>query len=206
MDASFFNNFDPNYTDKNTTHSYLSHYESLLREVMVKVGNNLTVAEVGIQRGGSILGWLKTLPTATVYGIDCQKTIRLDHPRYKELILNAYDEDNLSKFPMDVDFFVEDGSHAYSDLVFVVKNYPQFLSKNGILVIEDIPDTEWVPKLLLRLPPGFTSQFLDLRSERNGRWDNMLLVIRRKTAPDMPTPMYSMNSLSQYLDLGPKKS
>ena len=172
--------FDPNFTDKNTLHSYLHYYKNLLAEIIQRKGNAaLTVCEVGIQRGGSAVGWLKLLPGAKVFGIDCVKTIKLEHPNFTELILNAYDEDNLAKFPKNIDFFVEDGSHAYSDMLFAIKNYPNMLSEYGCLVIEDLPDASWIPKFKAVLPAGFNMIHLDIKHERHNRFDNQLLIIRR---------------------------
>ena len=180
MDLPIVQHFDSNFTDKNTLHSYLPYYELLISEVIKKKNSDsLTVCEVGIQRGGSVAGWLKLLSKSKVFGVDCVKSINLTHPNYTELIMNAYDEDNLSKFPKDIDFFVEDGSHAYSDMLFAVKNYPLLLSKNGCLVIEDLPDASWIPKFKKVLPEGFTFAHFDLRDERSGRFDNQLLIIRR---------------------------
>lgn len=178
MDLPIEKHFDSNYTDKQTLHSYLPYYQKLLTELLTK-DTHLTVCEVGVQRGGSVIGWLKLLPKAKVFGVDCVKSVEIFHPNYTELIMNAYDEDNLKRFPKDIHFFVEDGSHAYSDLVFVVKNYPHLLSKYGVLVIEDLPDAEWIPKFKKVLPEGFTLEHLDIRAERAGRFDNQLLIIRR---------------------------
>jgi len=179
MDADFKSHFHPDYTDKNTLHSYLDHYEGILKELLFKKGIQLRVVEVGIQRGGSAVGWLKSLPFAHVWGIDCQKTVDIQHHNFTELIMNAYDEDNLSKFPKEIDFFVDDGSHAYSDLLFAVTHFPHLLSKDGVLIIEDLPDMKWYIKFLSVLPKGFRAELLDLRSDRNNRFDNMLIIIRR---------------------------
>jgi len=170
--------FDPELTDKNTIHSYLPIYENLLKELVEKKGK-ITLWEIGIQRGGSIMGWIRALPGSEIVGVDCQKTVRILAPNYKEYIMNAYEEEFMVNGPQgQADMIVEDGSHAFNDLVFVCRCYPQLLNEGGILVIEDIPDVNWIPKLVKMLPPDFNASVADLR-EVKGRWDDVMLIIRK---------------------------
>ena len=169
--------FDPNLTDKNTIHSYIPIYETVLKGLLQK-NKTITLWEIGIQRGGSIVGWLKALPGSQIVGIDCQKTVNIIAPNYTEYILNAYDPDEISKISQFPDLIVEDGSHAYSDLLFVCKHYPPLLNEGGILIIEDIPDINWIPKLAKALPSGYKMSIVDLR-DKKGRWDDVMLIIVR---------------------------
>lgn len=179
--------FDPEHTDKNTIHSYLPEYERLLQHIVSEAkygGDTLTLMEVGIQRGGSIVGWLKAFPNARVVGVDCQKTVTINVPgdRYKELITNAYTDEFVSSFnPGTFDVIIDDGSHAYNDILFACRHYTKLLKPGGILIIEDVPDISWVPKFQKVLPADVYSELLDLRSKK-GRWDDMLLVITKKHA------------------------
>jgi cephalosporin hydroxylase len=170
--------FDPNYTDKGTTHSYLPVYETVLKELMNR-HDTIRVMEIGIQRGGSIIGWLKALPGSSVTGVDCQKTVRIDCPNYKEYIMNAYDEEEIQNISDRYDFIVEDGSHAFSDLLFVCKHYTKFLNPGGVLIIEDIPDVNWIPKMIRLLPQNYHANVVDLRQVK-GRWDDVMLIIKEK--------------------------
>lgn len=54
-------------TDKNTTHSYLPLYETLLKG---KKDTAKKILEIGICRGGSLKLWNDYFTNATVYGID----------------------------------------------------------------------------------------------------------------------------------------
>jgi len=183
--------FDPNLTDKNTVHSYLPLYQNILQDLL-DLKKSITLWEIGIQRGGSIIGWLKALekfPGSQVVGIDCQKGVNILAPNYTEYILNAYDDDALIEFSLPPgklpDIIIDDGSHAFNDLVFVCKNYPQFLKDDGILIIEDVPDINWVPKLAKMLPPGYYMSVADLR-QKKGRWDDIMLIISK---PQKPQPI-----------------
>ena len=171
--------FDPNYTDKDTVHSYLPVYDKIL-EPFIRSKAPFNLLEVGIQRGGSVLGWCKAFPNATVIGVDCQKTVSINLPNFKECITNAYTEEFLELIPANSqDFIVEDGSHAYNDILFACRHYPSLLKKGGILVIEDVPDVNWIPKMrALATQQGCLVQVLDLRDKKK-RWDDVLLVIKK---------------------------
>jgi len=170
--------FDERYTDKNSVHSYLPVYAHLLRNAW---GKPFRMLEVGIQRGGSILGWCKAFPAATVYGVDCQKSVNIQAPNYKEKILNAYSEEMLQAFAHEelFDFIIDDGSHAYNDILFACHYYHKFLKPGGVLVIEDVPDVKWLPKMkALATAAGCTHEVVDLR-EKKGRWDDVLFIIKK---------------------------
>jgi len=168
--------FDPEHTDKDTIHSYLPVYEKLLENYQDIPFN---IMEVGIQRGGSILGWLKAFPKAQVLGVDCQKSVEISgSARYTELITNAYDEDFLAQVPPQ-DFIIDDGSHAFNDILFACKHYPKLLKPGGTLIIEDVPDMLWIPKFrAVATAQGCTTEVIDLRANKK-RWDDVLLVIRK---------------------------
>jgi predicted O-methyltransferase YrrM len=171
--------FDSNYTDKNSIHSYLPVYEQLLQPFITnKTAFNML--EIGIQRGGSILAWCKAFPNASVIGVDCQKTVSINLPNFKECITNAYTEEFLELIPANSqDFIVEDGSHAYQDMLFACRHYPSLLKKGGVLVIEDVPDVNWLPKMrALATSQGCITQVLDLR-EKKKRWDDVMLLIKK---------------------------
>jgi hypothetical protein len=178
---SLAQHFDPEYTDKDTVHSYLPEYEKLLSDFQYKPFN---LMEIGIQRGGSILGWLKAFPQVHVVGVDCQKTVDIaGSKRYTELITNAYDEDFLKIVPAySHDFIIDDGSHAFNDILFACKHYPKLLKPGGTLVIEDVPDVLWIPKFrAVATAAGCSTEVIDLRANKK-RWDDVLLVIRKPMA------------------------
>ena len=60
------------YTDKNTTHSYLQSYETLLEPIKDTADNILEVGigNFGIKNGGSLLLWTNYFTKATIHGID----------------------------------------------------------------------------------------------------------------------------------------
>lgn len=169
--------FDPTYTDKDSVHSYLPIYEQILKNFL-DTPQAFKMCEVGIQRGGSILGWCKAFPKAQVIGVDCQKTVNIHEPNYLEFIANAYDEDFMTQIlPNSLDFMIDDGSHAFQDILFACRNFPKLMKKGGVLVIEDVPDVTWIPKMEKALPPGYKGMLVDLRKQK-GRWDDVLYLIQ----------------------------
>ena len=170
--------FDERYTDKNSIHSYLPVYAHLLRNAW---GKSFRMLEIGIQRGGSIAAWCKAFPKASVYGVDCQKTVNINAPNYTEKILNAYSEEFLQAFAHEelFAFIVEDGSHAYNDILFACHYYHKFLKPGGVLVIEDVPDVKWLSKMkALASASGCTHEVIDLRHVKS-RWDDLLFIIKK---------------------------
>jgi hypothetical protein len=173
---------DDNYTDKNSLHSYLPVYETLLTEILHRKKSPIRLLEIGIQRGGSQLLWLNALPGSYITGVDIQTPMnKIVAPNYKEMIGNAYSKRFLETelLGCEYDFIVEDGSHCYNDLLFFMKYYPNHLALNGIIVIEDIPEVSWFQDLKDELPKGFSMELIDRRSIK-GRWDDVLIVIRRE--------------------------
>lgn len=173
--------FDERYTDKNSIHSYLPVYAHLLKNAW---GRPFRMLETGIQRGGSIAGWCKAFPRATIYGVDCQKTVTINAPNYKEIIMNAYDEEFMQRMSYEelFDFVIDDGSHSFNDILFVCQHYHKLLKPGGVLVIEDVPDINWIPKFRAAASvTGCTTEVIDLRHLKN-RWDDLLLLIKKPLA------------------------
>lgn len=170
--------FDSRYTDKHLR-SYIPVYERILALAYTSK-TPFNMLEVGIYKGGSILAWCKAFPNATVIGVDCQKTVSINLPNFKESITNAYCEEFLELIPANSqDFIIDDGSHAYNDLIFVCENYHKLLKKGGVLVLEDIPNINWIPKLrALGTKNGCICEVIDLR-EKKKRWNDLLLIFKK---------------------------
>jgi len=75
---------------------------------------------------------------------------------------------------------IDDGPHTLESMIFFIKNYLPLLRKDGVLIIEDIPDMEWTNVLISsisnELIDKITYKIYDLRHIKN-RWDDILLVI-----------------------------
>lgn len=177
---------DDTLTDKNTYHSYLDTYETLFAS---KKDTVKMVLEVGIQAGGSIKLWLDYFTNATIYGIDVNAleskvpSILVDNPSVK--LYNNIDAYN-SGFVMDTfvnmginfDILIDDGPHTLISMVHFIMRYLPLLKDDGILVIEDIPEYEWINILTEAVPVELRKfiQVFDLRKNKN-RYDDIMFVI-----------------------------
>jgi len=121
---------DNSRTDKNTTHSYLELYQSLLFNKKETAKN---VLEVGICDGGSIKLWHDYFVNATVYGLDIMNINNV----YSELQNNdrivlhtstdAYNEEtfktNFLNKNIKCDFMLDDGPHTLESMIQFIKLY-----------------------------------------------------------------------------------
>ena len=128
---------DNSRTDKNTVHSYLDLYQTLLINKKETAKN---VLEVGIQTGGSIKLWSDFFVNADVHGLDI---IDMDDVwnelKNKDNIklyagIDAYDEDFFKETFLDkdvkFDFMLDDGPHSLESMVKFIILYSQNISNS----------------------------------------------------------------------------
>lgn len=127
----------PYWCDKESRHGYLSLFYA---DFFEQVPKDLTLLEIGVLCGGSLLMWSEFFPQGTIYGIDKQDII-LDEIRSRENIrfiqADAYDVETLSLIP-DCDVIIDDGSHGFENQKFVIENYYSKLKPGGTMIIEDV--------------------------------------------------------------------
>lgn len=140
------------------------------------------VLEIGIDFGGSLLLWRDYFLNAEVTGIDIDITLCaeiLGQERINIIANDAYSApfvDSLSNSYYDL--IIDDGPHTYESMVKFLELYPKKLSDNGILILEDIPDIQWISSLMGCIPEKlrkFTKVY-DYRSKHD-RFDDLLIVI-----------------------------
>jgi len=178
---------DNSRTDKNTTHSYLELYQSLLFNKKETAKN---VLEVGIYDGGSIKLWHDYFVNATVYGLDIMNINNV----YSELQNNdrivlhtstdAYNEEtfknNFLNKNIKCDFMLDDGPHTLESMIQFIKLYSQIMTDNGILIIEDVQAWDWID-ILKNEVPAHLKPFIkvyDLRETKN-RYDDIVFTINK---------------------------
>jgi|694.fasta_scaffold58232_4 hypothetical protein len=186
---------DNTLTDKNTSHSYIDTYEELFASKKNNINN---ILEIGIgapkqnkENGGSIKLWYDYFYNSTIYGLDIIPISDVnDNIIDKERIklytsINAYDtifiENTFIKNNIKFDILLDDGPHTLESMIFFVKNYLPLLKNDGILIIEDIQDINWVNILIENTPEEYKKyiHIYDLRTNKN-RWDDILFVIKNK--------------------------
>jgi hypothetical protein len=183
---------DNTKTDKNTSHSYIQAYEELF---YIKKNDINNILEIGIgepkenkDNGGSIKLWHDYFLNSNVYGLDIHHISNINEnivnkDRIKLFTsVNAYSnsfiEENLKDIKFDI--LIDDGPHTLDSMIFFLKNYLPLLNKEGILVIEDIPDIKWINILYDNTPADLKQNIhiYDLRHIKN-RWDDILFVIKK---------------------------
>lgn len=187
---------DNSRTDKNTTHSYIDLYQTLL---VGKKETAVNVLEIGIgdnprhptvDNGGSIKLWHDFFPNATVYALDIKKPEEVwDEIKNVERIIlhidaDAYDE---IKFKTDFldknikfDFMLDDGPHTLESMIQFINLYSQVMTDDGILIVEDVQSWDWIEELKKATPEHLKEyiETYDLRSIK-GRYDDIVFVINK---------------------------
>jgi hypothetical protein len=173
---------DNTRTDKNTTHSYIPLYESLLEKRREKVKN---VLEIGIDKGGSIKLWHDYFPMANVYGLDIMKNndvwdeLKNNGRIHLMTETNAYTPEVIDSLRhIQFDMILDDGPHTLESMKFYVQNYSSLLADDGILILEDVQSMDWLLVLSQCVPEDLQKyvKTYDLR-ENKGRYDDIVFVI-----------------------------
>ena len=186
---------DNTETDKNTVHSYLELYETLLSP---KKNTAKNILEIGIgdfkeKNGGSIKLWKAYFPNAKIYALDILPKNRvLDEIINDERVVlftstNAYDEkffnENILKKNLKFDLMLDDGPHTLESMKTFIRLYSKVMTDDGILIIEDVQSIDWIP-ILYREVPQHLKKFVkpyDLRKNKN-RYDDIVFTIDKSSA------------------------
>ena len=174
---------DNSRTDKNTTHSYLDLYQTLLSGKKESAKN---VLEVGISAGGSIKLWSDFFTNATVYGLDIIPLDQVWNGIKKDNIIlpstDAYNNNffinNFLNKNIKFDFMLDDGPHTLESMKQFIKLYSQIMTDDGILIIEDVQAWEWIDILKEEVPEHLKPfvKIYDLRPNKN-RYDDIVFTI-----------------------------
>ena len=166
------------HTDKYYLHSYMPIYDKLFENYR---NDSINMLEIGIQHGGSVYLWSEYFTKGSIFGIDIAESPKWlkDISNVITFKENAYSKEGLELFNDNMfDILIDDGPHTLNSMKYVAKNYLCKMKKNGILVIEDIPEYEWIQEILNEIPKdiGYKYEIHDLREKKN-RFDDIMLVI-----------------------------
>jgi 8-demethyl-8-alpha-L-rhamnosyltetracenomycin-C 2'-O-methyltransferase len=183
------NGFDsPGGTDKNTIHNYTGIYEYLLKPYQDKKG---TLLELGVQHGGSSLLWYNYLPHFYLHLIDITSIApdkiwdAMKTNRYQFHKRNGYCNETVQYLtplvPDGFDIIIDDGPHTLQSQIFAVNFYFPMLKPGGILIIEDIQDSNHLSILTdyLKAEDVVNVEVYDVRRTK-GRYDDLIWVCRKK--------------------------
>lgn len=182
---------DDTLTDKNTRHSYIEVYEKLLCE---KKESATHILEVGIgdwqPNAGSAKMWASYFNNAQVHIVDIINIDKVNpdvysHPRIHLHMsndaynVNFFTNTFLSK-EMRFDMLLDDGPHTLESMISFVQMYSKIMKDDGILMVEDVQDIEWI-KTLEACTPDELRPYIEIYDLRNikGRYDDIVFVINK---------------------------
>jgi len=107
----------------------------------------INIAEIGIEKNGSINLWREYFKRASICGfefdkkkIEIAKSQKLKKTKFYEI--NVHDKNSIysafKKTKVKFDIIIDDSTHLFDDQIRVVENCYKFLKTNGLMIIEDI--------------------------------------------------------------------
>jgi FkbM family methyltransferase len=162
-------------------HFYGESYDRIFENF--ERSSNVSILEIGVQKGGSILAWKDYFQNAYVVGIDIVDD-RLEESKRDDVhfilsdIKNGALRNN-SLLETQFDIIIDDGSHYLYDVIYVVQNYLDKLKLNGYLIIEDCQDPYgWLENVKSMVNDDYIITTDDVRNI-NGNYDDFLIIIKR---------------------------
>lgn len=166
-------------TDKEFDHKYCSHFYE--KEFASRKDLSITLFEIGIESGGSLLLWNEYFTNAQlIFGVDTW-TSRAENScrgldKIKIMQTNAYETQFAQQLP-NFDIIIDDGPHTEHSQLLSLQLYCSKLNTGGILVIEDIQDFSSIEKFIDLVPSGMQYEVIDIR-EQSKLSDSLLFVVR----------------------------
>ena len=174
-DHYFEHVFRQNKTDKEIRHSYCSlFYDEYLLPYKNK---KITLLEIGICHGGSLMLWNDYFEKGTIIGTDiCDMTKGSTTPynRITTYFEDAYTSAFINKLPA-LDIVIDDGPHTLESQLSCIDMYYPKINPGGMLIIEDIMNIDNA-NALVKKARNYKHQLFD-SSKITGISDNIILAI-----------------------------
>lgn len=180
---SLFETYMTDVTDKGTCHSYIENYYTKKFDSLKD--KNITLLEIGIERGASIKLWKKWFTDIQIYAFDINKDAIGKLAGIKNVTgfcQDAFNEESLNFFNNDFfDIIIEDGPHTLESQIFAAKHWVKKLKVGGFMIIEDIQNPDgFVPQIIASIEnkENYGVMYYDLRPFKS-RYDDYILEITR---------------------------
>lgn len=162
--------------DKGTAHSYLETYHNHFKDRR----ENISLLEIGISKGYSLMLWKEYFTNSNIVGID----ITLDKIQFSMdgLTILESDINNETKVnellqDQTFDFIIDDGSHTLEHQLNAFNIlFNKRLKDNGVYFIEDVFNIDQVKDKFNALHNSV--EILDFRNVKN-RYDDVLIVYKK---------------------------
>jgi FkbM family methyltransferase len=180
-----------NITDKDTFHSYGKIYDEVLSEFINSKGSLL---EIGVSWGGSLILWQELLKNFKIVGIDIENNIhesvksklKLSDNTVQLLFQDAYSVNTVNYLktivPNGFDVIIDDGPHTEESQLKCIELYLDCLNNNGVLIIEDILNFDFLEKLKNNIPKSQNFDYevtvYDHRKEKN-KIDDVIFMVKK---------------------------
>lgn len=145
MYSGYYTSVDPNWVavQKEKECGYGILYDWILETLYSRKQVPLRVLEIGCAIwNGSAFAFSEVSCIGKYVGIDIEGRDVVFPEGVDFICADAYTPETVEKVREleKFDLIIDDGSHAHDDMLFVCNNYGEFLSSEGILVIEDCPN------------------------------------------------------------------
>jgi cephalosporin hydroxylase len=184
--------YDDRLSDKDTLHSYLDLYQELFAS---KRETATHILEIGIgpnehMNGGSISMWANFFYKADIHAVDIILIDKVNpniisHPRiYLHTSNDAYNghffKNTFLSKKNTFDIILDDGPHTLASMVAFIQMYHRLMKPDGILLIEDVQDIEWIDRLREATPRALLP-YVEVYDRRGvkGRYDDIVYVINK---------------------------
>jgi hypothetical protein len=134
--------------------------------------------------GASLRVWRDYFPNAQIIGADIDKEILFTEERIDTLWLDQLNKESIIQFwadctSRDFDIMIDDGLHTFEAGVSLFENSINFLTKNGIYIIEDVNISDL--KLFKNYfdSTGYCVDYINLLESGERLKDNSLIIIRK---------------------------
>lgn len=135
------------FTEK-VTHGFLDIYENLWKDLQ---NEPITLLEIGIYNGNSLITWDKWFPSARIIGIDkYAQPLRVDS-RAERYYGDQADKEFLNsiilKSPQGFDIIIDDGGHHWHEQQISFEILWPAVKSGGMYIIEDLhtsADKYWI--------------------------------------------------------------
>ena len=171
------------WPDKGSVHSYIEVYEKLLAPYRMTAKN---ILEIGLMSGESLRMWNEYF-SGMVYGMDISVKPVDGLADLTQTIKDGYNvrigdaskpEDIESCFKGKMfDVIIEDANHDIEQQLQIFMTLKQYLTPNGIYIIEDVQNIDQDRHLFVYL--DMDVRIIDRRHIKN-RYDDVLVIIKHK--------------------------
>jgi cephalosporin hydroxylase len=178
VSIKYGDNNNNNGTDKGICHSYLETYDKLLTPF---IGKEISILEVGVLTGKSLLMWEEFLQNAKIHGIDVSNrpAILDGHPSIVFHRANSTHKNEVDAELGEMQFnvVIDDGSHDIRDQLATARLLLPRVKAGGIYVVEDVNtgDPSRAGEMFGEIGK---CEVVDLRTVKN-RYDDVLIIFRK---------------------------